>query len=244
MTPDEAQAPTADGVGRGQRVLVLGANGPSGRLTVQQALDRGLAVTALTRNPGSFPLRHEHLTVLGGDATDPGTVDAAAKGSDAVISVIGTAYTWKPVEVYSASAGLVVDAMRRHGLRRVIVVTSMGVPRRIDHGRLLQRVLLKIFRMTFTRTLYDDMAKMEHTVSTSGLDWTVVRPPGLSDDPGTGYAVADTRIDLPAMARGDLAAMLLDQLTDRTWIGRTAAVATPGLRLDVIKTIRREVLKR
>ena len=41
------------------RLLILGANGPSGRRTVQQALDRGYAVVALTRHPEAFPISHE-----------------------------------------------------------------------------------------------------------------------------------------------------------------------------------------
>lgn len=101
------------------RLLVLGANGPSGRLTVHQALDRGYRVDALTRRPDGFPLRHERLLVLGGDATDPAVVDTAVAGCDAVVSVIGAAITRQPVQVYSASAALVVDAMRRHGRRRL-----------------------------------------------------------------------------------------------------------------------------
>jgi putative NADH-flavin reductase len=228
----------------GRRVLVLGANGPTGRQTVAQALDRGLEVTALTRHPDAFPITHERLDVIGGDATDPATMDTAVAGCDAVISVIGTAYTWKPVEVYSAAARLAVTAMRHHGLRRIVVVTSMGVPRKVDAGGFVQRRLMQLMRSTFSRTLYDDMLEMERIVSISGLDWTIVRPPGLADDPGTGYVIADTRIDEPGMSRADLAAALLDRLTDDRWIGRIAAVATPGLRLDLIKTIRKEVLKR
>ena len=246
MTAADALGP-APGAGRPvTRVLVLGANGPSGRQTVRQALDRGLAVTALTRHPESFPIEHEHLEVVGGDATDRAVMDAAIAGCDAVISVIGTAYTWKPVSVYSASARPLIEAMRRHDLRRVIVVTSMGAPAasEIHEGGLLKTGLLRLLRSTFTRTLYDDMVRMEGIVAASGLDWTIVRPPGLTHDSGSGYAVADTRIDAPAMARADLAAMLLDQVTDERWIGRTAAVATPGLRLDVLKTIRHEVFRR
>ena len=226
-----------------QRLLVLGANGPTGRLLVQQALDRGFAVNALTRRPESFPIRHDRLKIVAGDATDPATVDPALRGCDAVISTIGTAYTWKPVQVYSASGRLVVEAMRRAGLRRVIVVTSMGAPRKVHRQGVVQTALMRVLRSTLSRTLYDDMLRLEQIVSTSGLDWTIVRPPGLSNDPGTGYAVADTRIDEPGMARADLAAMLLDQFEDATWIGRTAGVATPGLRLDPVKVIREELLK-
>lgn len=58
------------------------------------------------------------------------------------------------------------------------------------------------------------MERTEELVSTSSLDWTIVRPPGLTDKPGTGYAVAENSIDGPYCARSDLAAMLLDQLDD------------------------------
>ena len=239
---------TVDQTGAGneqvqQRLLVLGANGPTGRLTVQQALDRGYAVTALTRHPESFPIEHDQLTVLGGDATDPATIQSALHDCDAVISTIGTAYTRKPVKVYSASGRLVVDAMRRTSLRRLIVVTSMGAPKEVQQKGLVQTTIMRLLRNTLGRTLYDDMLKLEQIVASSGLDWTIVRPPGLSNDPGTGYAVADTYLDEPGMTRADLAAMLLDQVHETTWIRHTVGAATPGLRLDPIKMIRHEVLK-
>ncbi len=244
MTP----TPTRSGAvyetaGPAVRVLVLGANGPSGRQAVQQALDRGLGVEALTRRPQTFPIRHERLRVIGGDATDPATVDAAVASSDAVVSVIGTAFTRHPVEVYSATARLVLDAMERHGRRRFLAVTSAGVrPADAHEGGLVQGLLFSVFRRTVGRTVYDDMERMEAIVSASGLDWTIVRPPGLTDEPGTGYAVAEDRIDGPYCARADLAAMLLDHLDDDRFVRRIAAVATPGLRVGAVRTIRRELL--
>lgn len=97
-------------------------------------------------------------------------MDDAAAGCDAVDSVIGTAYTWKPVDVYSASARLVVAAMRRHGLRRLIVVTSRGVPRQIHENGLLKPLLLRAWRMTFTRALCDDMLRMDRLLQRARLD--------------------------------------------------------------------------
>ncbi|WP_375388467.1 NAD(P)H-binding protein [uncultured Amnibacterium sp.] len=226
MSPEDGLPQDARDEHGARRVLVLGANGPTGREVVQQALHRGLAVTALTRNQASFPIVHERIDVVGGDATDPSTIDAVVARADAVVSVIGTAYTWKPVTVYSRSARELVDAMRQHGGRRLIVVTSMAVPKQETTKNPLRTLLLRLWRSTYTRTLYDDMLEMERIVSTSGLDWTIVRPPALTYDPASTYAIADTRIDLPAMARADLAAMLLDQLDDHEWIRRTAGVAT------------------
>jgi putative NADH-flavin reductase len=228
------------------RVLVLGANGPSGRRTVRQALDRGLEVDALTRRPETFPIQHERLHLIGGDATNRATVHAAVAPCDAVISVIGSAFTRQSIEVYSASARLVVEAMQQHGQRRLVVVTSTGLtpPSERDDPTLLERALHPVFRHTFGRTAYDDMARMEAVVSASTLDWTIVRPPGLTDNPGTGYAAAETWIKGAYCARDDLATMLLDELDDRQFVRRVAAVSTPGLRVKTLQTIQRELLKR
>ena len=227
-----------------RRVLVLGANGPSGRQTVQQGLNRGLQLHALTRHPDDFPIQHERLLVIGGDATDSETVDSAVSACDAVISVIGSKFTWRHVEVYSSSARNVVAAMERHGTRRLVVVTSGGVPSDVHHGGLFQHLSFLLSRKTFTRTVYDDMEQMERVVRDSRLDWTIVRPPVLSDVPGTSYSTAEDTIDGPALARADLAAMLLDQLHDDNYLRKIVAVATPGLKVDVIQTIRQEFLKR
>lgn len=228
------------------RLLVLGANGPAGRRTVQQALDRGLHVDALTRRPGSFPIEHDRLRVVGGDATDPAVVDAAVAPVDAVISVIGAAFTRQPIEVYSVSARLVVAAMQRHGKRRLLAVTSTGLTplEERQDPPLLERVLAPLLRRTIGRTAYDDMERMEAIVSASDLDWTIVRPPGLTDEPGTGYAVAEHWIDGAYCARDDLATMLLDELDETRYLHRVAAVSTPGLRVSTVQTIRREILKR
>ena len=244
-TPEQGGAPAHH---RPRHVLVLGANGPTGRRTVQQALDRGLSVEALTRHPETFTIEHERLHVVAGDATAAATVDAALAPCDAVISTIGTAFTRRPVGVYSASVRLVVAAMQRHGLRRLIVVTSSGVATGSERhdGSRLARAAQAVFRRTVGRTVYDDMERMEQVVSATdaGLDWTIVRPPGLTDEPGTGYAVAQTWIDGPYCAREDLAAMLLDQLDDDRFVRRVAAVTTPGLRVGALRTVRRELLKR
>lgn len=242
--------PTQPGTGettrqRPVRVLILGANGPSGRRTVEQALDRGLTVDALTRHPETFPIQHERLRIVAGDATDPETVDAAVTPCDAVISVIGASFTWHPVSVYSASARLVVAAMERHEQRRLLVVTSAGVRPADSHDAgFVQNLMFSLFRRTISRTVYDDMERMEAIVAASSLDWTIVRPPGLTDEQGTGYAVAEQKIDGPYCARSDLADMLLDQLHDDRFVRRIAAVASPGIQVSTMRTIRRELLKR
>lgn len=228
------------------RVLVLGANGPSGRHVVEQALDRGHAVNALTRHPESFPIRNSRLRVIGGDATHPAVIDHAVAACDAVISVIGTTYTRRHVEVYSTTARLVVAAMAQNQVRRLIAVSSTSVATESSHqGRFLaDRVLIPLLRHVIGRTVYDDMQRMEALITATDLDWTIVRAPGLTNQPGTGYLAAVTRVDGMLCARSDLAAFLLDQLGSDRFRQRVAAVSSPGVRASGLQILREEVLKR
>ncbi|MHA7241327.1 NAD(P)H-binding protein [Arthrobacter sp. TMS1-12-1] len=77
------------------RVLVLAANGPSGRKIVQQALERGHRVVALTRNPDMHPFRHKHLVMIGGNASVPAVLDDASARCDQVISIISAPAEFK-----------------------------------------------------------------------------------------------------------------------------------------------------
>ena len=170
-----------------ERLLILGANGPTGRLVVRQALARGHRVAALTRHPEAFPIQHEDLEVIAGDATDAAVIDPAIAGADAIISVIGAKFTRKPVDVYSRSAALLVAAMSARGRGRLVVVTSAGVHASHQQQGLGQKAAFTLMRRTLGSTVYDDMVRMEAIVSASALGWTIVRPPGLVDEPGRGY---------------------------------------------------------
>ena len=103
--PSPSPAPPAH-----ERLLLLGANGPTGRQVVRQALARGHRVLALTRHPEAFPIRDARLEVIAGDATDATVVQDAIAGANAVISVIGASFTRKesqtrpPSQTYGSGA--------------------------------------------------------------------------------------------------------------------------------------------
>ncbi|WP_167582794.1 NAD(P)-dependent oxidoreductase [Kineococcus rubinsiae] len=251
MTARSAEPDAADAELPGHRVelrharlLVLGANGPTGRHLVRQALGRGYRTHALTRHPETFPIHHDRLDVIAGDATDESTIDAVVADSDAVVCTIGTSFTRHPVRVYSATAHQLVEAMRRHDKRRLVVVTSASLTPSDQSGRTVGKACRSLMRNYVGKTVYDDMAEMEALVSVSGLDWTIVRPPGLTDEAGAGYAVEETEVKGGFCSREDLAAMLLDQLQDDRFLRKVAAVATPGLRVGALHMLRHEVLKR
>jgi nucleoside-diphosphate-sugar epimerase len=209
-------------------ITIFGANGPTGRLLTAQALDAGHRVTAVTRRPRSFPLRHDRLEVAGGDVLDPDAVDRAVAGRDAVLSTLGVPAGKEPISTYSRGTGNMVAAMKRHGLRRLAVVSSSGVDPQPYSGAgfLFNRVLLPYVTRVLGRTLYDDMRRMEALVRASDLDWTIVRPSGLYHLPEvTDYAVVEGHADGRFTARGDLAAAMLAFLGDARRVRATGAGA-------------------
>ena len=83
------------------KLVIFGANGSTGRLLTEQALEAGHTVTAFTRHADAFPIHHERLHVVQGDAFDPAAVRQAVAGQDAVLSSLGTRYSRKPITLYS-----------------------------------------------------------------------------------------------------------------------------------------------
>src|SRR5216683_1018211 len=106
------------------KIVVFGANGPTGQLVTKQALAEGHTVTAVTRHPETFPLRHVRLQVLRGDVFDLASVEQAVAGQDAVLSSLGVPFTRKPIAVYSQSVANIVQAMQHYGVRRLVCVSS------------------------------------------------------------------------------------------------------------------------
>lgn len=218
------------------RIAVFGANGPTGRLLTGQALAAGHQVAAVTRQPDSFPLRHDRLEVVGADVLDPAAVDAAVAERDAVLSTLGVPAGKEPISTYSRGVANIVAAMKQHEVRRLAVVSSSGVDPQpySDGGFLFNRVLLPYVTRVLGKTLYDDMRRMEALVRASDLDWTIVRPSGLYHLRSvTDYALVEGHADGRFTARADLAASMLALLDDdrhlRTTVGVITTVDNPTL---------------
>src|SRR3954465_9476134 len=98
-------------------IVVFGANGPTGRLVVEQANAAGHKVPAVTRHPDTFPV--PGARVVEADVYDPRAVEHAVAGQDTVISALGVPYSRNPVGVYSTGITHITQAMAEHGVSRL-----------------------------------------------------------------------------------------------------------------------------
>ena len=201
-------------------VIVFGSNGGIGRNVVEQALSAGHTVTAVARRPESVTLQHRNLTVKRGDVLDPASIAPLFAGQEAVVSAIGTD-SRAPTVLYSDGVGNILQAMQPAGVRRLVCISATG----LDPGQWFQHYVAKPILWIVLRNMYTDLVCMEDRVKSSRVDWTIIRPPQLTDKPLTGQYQVSHNEHLPAawaISRADLADYIVQHLGDRstfkTWV--------------------------
>jgi putative NADH-flavin reductase len=177
------------------KLTIIAATGGVGRELLEQAVATGHEVTAVVRNPGKLS-REVRAVTADMTAPDPAALESAVVGADAVLSGLGPRSN-SDAGVAWRGTRAVVAAMEATGGRRIVVVSAAPVstvsspirpnPPKYDLGDgFFMRHLFSPFAKARFRRVYDDLAKMEDILAGSGLDWTVVRPPQLTDKPLTG----------------------------------------------------------
>ncbi|MEL7474436.1 MAG: SDR family oxidoreductase [Planctomycetota bacterium] len=206
-------------------VLVFGSTGPTGRQLVDQALARGHRVTAFARTPAKLDLQHDQLTIAQGDATDPDAVARTLAEQDAVLCAIGAPGLDKS-RIRARATRVIVDAMRDAAVKRLVCLSALGVA----DSRAALPLSLKIIIPLLLRHAFADHEEQERILKDSALDWTVVRPPYLTNGPRTanyqhGFTTRPAGAKL-RISRADVADFMLNQLEDDTYLRRAAAVTT------------------
>ncbi|WP_261569605.1 NAD(P)-dependent oxidoreductase [Frankia gtarii] len=211
------------------KLLIFGATGGTGAHLLTRALDDGHAVTVVARDPGKIAVGDRAWpTVITGDVLEPLTWRAAVGGHDAVLSCLGSTDRKHPTTVYSQGATNIIDVMGRAGVRRLMCLSSAGLD--IPPGTPLpQRLVTRLVIQRLYRHGYTDMRAMENIVAASDTDWTIIRPPMLTNGPPIGNyrAAANAHLSKPkAISRADLADYLLTHIGDRESWPKTVEVSS------------------
>lgn len=201
------------------KLLVLGATGGTGLEVIRLAKERGHAVTALVRNPEKLARFDSRIGVMKGDLLSRSELEAAVQGQDAVLSAFGPLAD--KVRVWKQFAMALTEAMTRSHIRRVMVLSvaflfkDSIIPPAYFAGRL------------FFRDTVLGAAAMEEIFMKSGLEWTIARPPRLTDGAYTAkYRVREGH--LPrfgfTVSRADVADYMIKAVEGRADIGKIVGV--------------------
>jgi len=223
-------------VEREMKLTIVAATGGIGRLALEQAVAEGHNVTAVVRNPKKLS---RDVRVVAADmlAADRAALERSVRGADAVLSGLGPV-SKSDEGVASKGTRAIVAAMKATGVRRIVAISAAPVstvpspgrpkpPVDAGEGFFMRNLLSPLIKVALGK-LYADLALMEDILRESGLDWTVVRPPRLTNKPPTGaYRTAygrNLRRGLQ-VSRADVAHLMLRVLGQPETIKQTIGVA-------------------
>ncbi|WP_462320347.1 NAD(P)-dependent oxidoreductase [Halochromatium sp.] len=202
------------------KIALFGATGGTGRQVLNQGLEKGYAFRALARSPDALE-QVQGLEIIAGDVRDSAAVERCVTGTDTVICVLGSHGGAEPIEAEGTKQ--IIDVMRALGVKRLIAVTSLGVG---DSREQVPAFFRVIMQLTLKKIMAAKEAQ-EQLIRGSGLDWTIVRPGGLTDGPATGSYLSGTDKSIKAtrISRADVADFVLQQLVDTRYLRQAPAVS-------------------
>jgi uncharacterized protein YbjT (DUF2867 family) len=178
-------------------------------------------VTAFARSPQKLALEHAQLTRVAGDFHQAASVEAAVAGHDAVIVTASAtslgAFKENP-RYFSQGTGNVMDAMKKEGVKRLVVLSALGTG---DSRPLLNPVVRALLAGWLLKVPFEDHERQEEQVRASGLDWVIARPGRLTNGTARRRYVAKTTIDsVPgSISRADVADYLVEACEVPKWVG-------------------------
>ena len=202
------------------KIIVFGANGRTGQKVIEEAINKGMEVTAFTRSADSIKIKSDKLSVVIGQATIYEDVKKAIAGHDAVISCIGGPGS-KPSTTITDITNNIVKAMNETGVKRIAQVASAGV-----HGE-LKGIIGKIVSWMLKNPLKDHKGAYEK-LQEGKVNYTLARPMSLTEGAFTGV-YRETEEGVPhgakSISRADVANFLLKAIEDDKYIKKSIGLA-------------------
>ena len=205
-------------------ILIYGASGETGHELVEQALLQGHHVTAFVRNPSKLKISHQNLKVIQGDIINYELVEQAVKGQDAVISALGASSPFKYDQSVVDGVNNIIKAMETNGVNRFIYMSFIGV----KESQNAAGFVIKYIAPILLSTEISGHETRENKIRQSQLQWTIVRPPTLTN--GNHTMQFRSGVDITSggftvkISRADVADFMLQQLTDNTFLRKSPRI--------------------
>ena len=194
-------------------VVVAGGRGQVGLRLLRLLAEGGHRARGLVRNPDHVP----ELAAVGAEAVvcdmeELDDLSGCCTGADAVVFAAGAGPGSGPERKRTVDYGAAVKLMEA-GIPRYVMVSAISAGRPGEWSEPM-------------RPYYEAKAGADERLMESGLDYTIVRPGALTDDPGTGRVSVGTEIERGAIPRDDVAAVLVAVLETPSSVGKTFEVVS------------------
>lgn len=204
------------------KVVVFGASGKTGILVTEEALASGYEVIAYARNRESVKLVHPNLKVVAGQLNEIDKLKSAIAGADACISALGGASLTKHSFEIMQGIGHIISTMEEEKVKRLIYLSSLGV----GDSRYYMPKPIRFFLVDLLlRVPMADHNTNESRITKSRLEWTIIRPGGLTNGAKTDnlkHGSESTKLKgSSSISRSNVASFMLNQLTNRQYVNKS-----------------------
>lgn len=206
-------------------IAIFGGSGATGKVLIPHVLSKGLKVRALTRKASAINFGSDQVEVLEGSLLNAEDVMSALKGCGAVICVFGPRPPYADIFCEEATS-TIVAAMQQLGIQRLVCQTGGMIGEYPANRTLPFQLMADMFNRRSPRVASDRVGQ-ESVVIRSGLSWTIVKPPRLTNGAAKGKWLVnpDIRIGLfSSIARDDLADFLVAETLMPQHIGQTVFI--------------------
>lgn len=218
--PEQEIAGSAQPPVRETTIALLGGTGFAGGHILREALAQGYPLRVLSRSPDKLAYLGDRITVVEGDARDPGVLEALLAGADVVISAIGPPRTGgdSRAGLNSTVTRALVAVMGEAELDRYIVVSGAGIRMPGDRRNFIGWWMRQLVRLRYPGILQDRQAEFG-LLADSELDWTLVRCPLIEDQSSDGWPqVSLTTPGSFYLRAEELARFILAQVENPTYV--------------------------
>ncbi|MEN9223950.1 MAG: NAD(P)H-binding protein [Thermostichus sp. HHBFW_bins_43] len=194
-------------------LALFGGSGATGQQVISQALAQGLRVRTLVRPTASIAVPSDAVEIRVGSLQSSGDVEDTLRGCEAVCCVFGPRPPF--TDLFCAEATqVIVDAMHRCKVERIVCQTGAMIGEYRQNRTRPFQLLVELFKRV-SPALAEDRAQQEQILRSSGLNWTLVKPPKLVNTPAQGALAIGTEVKVglgSQLSRVDLACFLVQEI--------------------------------
>ena len=195
-----------------KKIALFGGSGQTGQEFLDQALKEGYTIKALVRTPSKLTQQSPNLEVIQGDVLNYDDVEKTVADTEVVVSLFGHV-KGSPEWLQTNGTKNIVKAMKKHQVERIISLSGGGLPFEKDQPKFPDKMIRLIMKVAVPKIL-NDAKKHAEVLENSGLKWTIVRGPRLTNDPKKGeYRVGWVGVNASTkVGRADLADFILEEV--------------------------------
>ena len=214
-------------------ILLLGGTGRTGRIILREALERGHVVHALVRDRVKVRFQHPQLHLFEGNPAKPDQLQLAMQGCEAIINALNVSrvndWPWSKLRTPTLFLSEIMKELIRlapiNNIKRLVFISAWGVAETRPQIPAWFRWFIEHSNIRFP---YEDHERQEKLVMQTNLDWTGIRPAGL-----TNFKKSEVRVSLNnqpkpnlTISRASLASFTLDVLEKKMFVRQFPVVSS------------------